>query len=78
LQEDFVDLADVRSCINVSGLLLERIAPGHHGYISASIPIAEVIRRKEAGIGSSAKRHGPMALICPPDVSAGSKLRSSC
>jgi hypothetical protein len=32
LQEDFVDLSDVRSCINVSGLSLERIAPGHHGY----------------------------------------------
>jgi hypothetical protein len=28
--------------INESGLSLERIAPSHHGYISASIPIAEV------------------------------------
>jgi hypothetical protein len=35
--------------------LVGAFAPGHHGYISASIPIAEVIRRKEAGIGSFAK-----------------------
>jgi hypothetical protein len=36
----FIDLAALRSCIDVSGLALERIvAPGHHGYQRACVLI---------------------------------------
>jgi hypothetical protein len=36
IQEGFGDLPDAGSCINVSGLCLERVlSPGHHGYQGA-------------------------------------------
>src|ERR1700730_14355357 len=51
LQEVFVDLSALRSCINVSGLCLERAcAPGHHGYQRACVLISGQASKGAIGV----------------------------
>src|SRR5258708_24747912 len=73
-QEVFTDLSALRSCINVSGLGLERCcAPGHHGYQRACVLITGQASNGPFGSPgfAGAGKTGPPSRFILSQTSAG-------
>ena len=76
LQENFVELAVERSCINVSGLLIGALAPGHHGYQRACDLISGKASTGPFGspVFASAGKTEPPSRLILSQTSAGIEL----
>ena len=72
----FIDLSALRSCINVSGLGLERFgAPGHHGYQRACVLISGQASNGPFGspVFACAGKTGPPFRFILSQTSAGKR-----